>query len=239
MIRIENTEIFGWKTAIQEMRIAINSQEKSDSCKCQLITDECNNKHCKCCGWASYDLGNNPFCLGQNDLQLMKKLINYGPECIQFMEMIIVTCSITAPGYWWQEFDSYKISRNGHNTTHKIHEKAFELDDFSYENLVGEGIIPDHVDENPYDTLCNMINTLNFCRETYKDTKDKKWWWQMIQLLPSSYNQHSEVLLNYQTLRIMYHSRKNHNLDEWCNFCDWIETLPYSELIIGGIKNDD
>lgn len=208
MIKIENKKIVNWKNAIQKMKFSINSYEKSNICDCH-----------------------QPNCLCKNDLQIIKKLINAGPEHVRFMEMFIVTCSITAPGYWWQEFDSYQILRNGHNRTQRVHEKEFSLDDFSYENLVGEGIIPDHIEQNPYDALCNLINTLNFCRETYIDTKDKKWWWQMIQLLPSSYNQQSEVLLNYWILRVIYHSRKNHMLDEWRDFCKWIETLPYSKLI--------
>ena len=209
MIKIENVDVHGVARAIYSARNAMNSWDKSDS---RFETDT----------------------MGENDLKLAKKLVKAGTDHSKFMRMIMVTFDITAPMYWWKEFDTYKVGtvRNSCSTMHTIHQKEFTLDDFSHEHLDRyKDIIPDHVDGNPYDILNSIIECLNYAREYYLETKDKKCWWQMIQLLPSSYNQRSTVQLNYAVLRNIYHSRKNHKLDEWSDFCKWIEELPCSELI--------
>lgn len=201
MITIEKTEVYGWKTAIRGMRNPMNSWDKDDS-----IIDE-----------------NGLVDIGENNLKLMKNLVKSGSDHSKFMRVIVVSMDITAPLYWWKEFDTYKVStvRNSCSTMHKIHDKEFTLDDFSHEQMTT-------ITEN---MLKNVIGILNVNRQEYIETKDKFYWWQMIQLLPSSYNQKATIQLNYQVLRNMYHSRKNHKLDCWVDFCKWIETLPYSELI--------
>lgn len=165
------------------------------------------------------------FEVGPNDLDLMKRLAKAGTDHRKFMRMITVYLDITAPLYFWKEFSTYKVGTvaNSCSTMHKIHEKEFTLDDFSHEHLLGDS----------KDILCSTISTLNFYRNEYVSTKDKTYWWQMIQLLPSSYNQKRTVMLNYEVLANMYKSRKNHKLHEWRDFCKWIEELPYSELITG------
>ncbi len=217
MIKIEFETTYGWEDAIRGMRNPMNSWKASDS----LFSFD--------------DLQGYEFCIGENDLALMNKLIKAGTDHSKFMRMIIVTCDITAPMYWWKEFDTYKVGtvRNSCSTMHKIYEKEFIINDFSHDHLTES--FTDNIG-----TLCKsetetvlkiVINCLNFMRERYLYTKDKQYWYQIIQLLPSSYNQRSTVQLNYQVLRNMYHSRRNHKLDEWHDFCRWIETLPYSELI--------
>ena len=213
MIKIENVDVYGWEAAIRGMRNPLNSWDKSD-----LERDD----------------DGIVWSLGENNTQLMKQLIKAGTDHSKFMRMITVTFDITAPMYWWKEASTYKVGtvRNSCSTMHTIHQKEFTLDDFSHEHLDRyKDIIPDHVDGNPYDMLNSIIECLNYAREYYLETKDKKCWWQMIQLLPSSYNQRSTVQLNYAVLRNIYHSRRNHKLDEWRDFCKWIESLPYSGLI--------
>ena len=210
MIKIENTEVYGFEAAIRGMRNPMNSWEKSDS----------------------YHKG-DAFVLGKNDLALMKSLVKAGSDHSKFMRMITVTCDSTAPLYWWKEFDTYKVGtvRNSCSTMHKIHAKEFTLDDFSHEKLNDPAI---------EDCLEVVIQFLNTARDMFidHDGKSKAAWWQMIQLLPSSYNQRATVQLNYAVLRNMYHSRKEHKLDEWRDFCKWIETLPYAaELICGEKRN--
>lgn len=221
-IRIENTEVYGWQAAIRGMRNPMNSWDKSDS------------------KFNTYDFNTHLLLkqqIGENDLALMKKLAAAGTDHSKLMRMITVTCDIIAPLYWWKEFDTYKVGtvRNSCSTMHKIHEKEFTIDDFSHEHLT-------EAFTDSFGTLCKsetetvlriIVNCLNFMRERYIYTKDKKYCWQIIQLLPSSYNQRSTVQLNYQVLSNMYHSRKNHKLDEWRAFCEWIKSLPYSELITG------
>lgn len=201
MVKIENWQVYGWEAAIRGMRNPMDSWDKSDS---EFCKDE-------------------EFYIGKNDLQLMKKLVSAGTDHSKFMRMINVTCDITAPLYWWKSFDTYKVGtvRNSCSTMHKIHEKEFALEDFSTEKLTERSFVP----------FEEIICALNWARELYLETKDKIYWWQMIQLLPSSYNQRATVQLNYQVLRNMYHSRKNHKLDEWRKFCEWTELLPYSQLI--------
>ena len=239
MIKIENVETFGWEAAIRGMRNPKNSWEKSDSF-CKPSTENC----CGChdynkCAYIFESTG-KPYRgdIGTNDLALMKKLRNAGTDHRKFMRMIAVYLDITAPLYWWKEFDTYKVGTvaNSCSTMHKIAAKEFELDDFSHEHIINSvsmGAQEIEVRISPMQALLTTIECLNSYRELYLETKDKKYWWQLIQLLPSSYNQRRTIMLNYEVLANIYKSRRNHKLDEWHTFCDWIETLPYSELIIG------
>ena len=209
MIKLENTEVSGWKAAIRGMRNPMNSWDKSDSYFISTTSPE----------------------IGDNDLDLMTRLSINGPVHSKYLRMINVTVDITAPLYWWKEFDTYKIGTvaNSCSTMHKIHSKEFELDDFSHDQLNDIAI----------DFLKDTIKILNSARENYLDTKFKHWWWQMIQLLPSSYNQRRTVQMNYAVLQNIYPNRKNHKLDEWHRFCDWIKMLPHSELItLEGADNE-
>ena len=221
MINFENTSIYGWESAIRGMRNPMNSWDKSDSVYGTYWGDidghECSDR--------------DGFSIGSNDLDLMKKLIAAGSDHSKFMRMINVTLDITAPLYWWKEFDTYKVGtvRSSCSTMHKIHEKEFTLDDFSFEDFeVGNGEI------FLSDCFKNVVADCEMLRKLFVETGDKKYWRGLIQLLPESYNQRATVQLNYAVLRNMYHSRKNHKLDEWRAFCNWIESLPYSELITWG-----
>lgn len=239
MIQIENDEVYGWEAAIRGMRNPMNSWDKSDSDFCDTWYDEeCPKNcvhHCVCNENTAH------LIVGENDLALMKKLVKAGTDHRKFLRMINVTVDITAPLYWWKEFDTYKVGtvRNSCSTMHTIHKKEFTADDFSHEHLettgnthaklsVGEYDILLH----PYSLLQITVAVLNSNRNMYLQTKDKKYWWQMIQLLPSSYNQRATVQLNYEVLLNMYHSRKTHKLDEWRTFCEWIEKLPYMNEFI-------
>lgn len=215
MIKIENTIIDGWKAAIRGMRNPMNSWDKSDS---EIFADF---------------TGQRIIHLGDNDLNLMKNLVKAGSDHSKFMRMINVTVDVTAPMYWWKEMDTYKVGtvRNSCSTMHKITAKEFELDDFSHEHLCDYS----HNGELCRDwrgSLEATIDDLNEARNLYIKSNDKIYWWQMIQLLPSSYNQRATLQLNYAVLRNIYHSRKNHKLDEWHDFCHWIESLLYAKLII-------
>lgn len=229
MLKISNFEVMGWEHAIRGMRNPMNSWEKSDS----LWN-----------GAFNYSNGTPVWVIGDNDLSLMKRLRNAGTDHRKFMRMITVYLDITAPLYWWKEFDTYKIGTvaNSCSTMHKIAEKEFTLEDFSHEHLAEcDGEWVDILTVDPYsfpamestDILKTVVEGLNRFRSRYLETKDKKYWWQMIQLLPSSYNQKRTVMLNYEVLANIYKSRRNHKLDEWHTFCDWIEELFYSELITG------
>lgn len=219
MLKIENFEVFGWEHAIRGMRNPKNSWDKSDS-SFEDVFEDPENFH-------TYYMKSEE--IGPKDLDLMTRLRDAGTDHRKFMRMIVVYVDITAPLYWWKEFDTYKIGTvaNSCSTMHKIHAKRFEREDFSIEHL-------ENCDEHHW-VVCmdNVISALNVSREKYIETKDKKYWWQMIQLLPSSYNQKRTVMLNYEVLANIYKSRRNHKLDEWHTFCDWIEMLPYSELITG------
>ena len=235
MIKIENTEVMGWEAAIRGMRNPMNSWDKSDSHSCGTCGD------CDIC----IDYNNCPYgydylkiIVGPNDLDLMTLLRNAGTDHRKFMRMITVYLDITAPLYWWKEFDTYKVGTvaNSCSTMYKIADKEFTLDDFSCEKLINSmcmEIQEMEVRVSPMQVLLTTIECLNSYRDLYNKTKDKKYWWQMIQLLPTSYNQRRTVMLNYEVLTNIYKSRKNHKLDEWHTFCDWIEMLPYSELITG------
>lgn len=221
MLKIENTETYGWEAAIRGMRNPKNSWDKSDS------------------EWKYYggDCYNGVFVIGKNDLDLMMRLRNAGTDHRKYLRMITVYCDITAPLYWWKEYDTYKVATvaNSCSTMHKIHAKEFTLNDFSHEHLNSHAI------EVLKKTIDELNNYRDFCvawegcginlKKMYELSDRKDAWWQMIQLLPSSYNQKRTVELNYEVLANMYKSRKNHRLDEWHTLCDWIESLPYSELI--------
>lgn len=239
MIKLENYEVIGWDHAIRGMRNPMNSWEKSDSHSCGTCGD------CDIC----IDYDNGPYgydylktVVGPNDLDLMTRLRNSGTDHRKFMRMITVYADITAPLYWWKEFDTYKVGTvaNSCSTMHKIAEKEFTLEDFSHEHICIR---------QSTDILKETIEALNVFRDVYLNggvlryengnmkcfgKKDKDIWWQMIQLLPSSYNQKRTVMMNYEVLANIYKSRKNHKLDEWVEFCKWIDTLPYSEIITGG-----
>lgn len=233
MIRIENTEVFGWEAAIRGMRNPMNSWDKSDSFKTVTVKEEDEFMYVR-----SYERRTG---VGENDLKLMQNLSSAGNDHGKFLRMINVACDITAPLYWFKEFDTYKVGTvaNSCSTMHKIHAKRFEIDDFSHEHLISEPLIADeggNVEQFNLQSrliLDVTIAVLNTAREMYLKTKDKKYWWQMIQLLPSSYNQKRTIQLNYQVLKAMYHARKNHKLDEWHEFCRWCESLPhFTEICI-------
>lgn len=246
MLKIENVETYGWEAAIRGMRNPKNSWDKSDSAYCEDM--DCNKcPFFKDYAKVSFD-GNtvscskiSEFCIGENDMNLMQTLAAAGQDHGKFLRMITVTLDITAPLYWWKEFDTYKVGTvaNSCSTMHKIHAKEFTLDDFSHEHLTGETdglwVNADGKDFmcSAYDFCAITCDVLNFYRKKFLETNDKKYWWQLIQLLPSSYNQRRTVQLNYAVLKNIYNARKAHKLDEWHTLCDWIESLPYSELITG------
>ena len=214
MIKIENTEVYGFEAAIRGMRNPMNSWSRSDS-DCKTIIRD-NGKYAE-------DF------IGDNDLKLMRQLAKSGPVHAKYRRMITVTCDITAPMFWWAEFDTYKVGtvRNSCSKMHKIHSKELLNEDFSCEGCREIG---------SWATLCfvTVQNTCNKLREKYNETKEKKYWRALIELLPESYNQRATVQLNYEVLAGMYYWRKDHKLDEWHTFCEWVESLPYSEIIIGG-----
>ena len=252
MIKIENTKVVGFEDAIRGMRNPMNSWAKSDSYNTYVVDENTMEA-------APYE-----FFLGEKDHELAMRLSDGGPVHGKFKRMIVVYCDITAPLYWWKEFDTYKVGTvaNSCSTMHKIHAKEFTRDDFSCEHLIddkedicintddwsfSDTISGGRVDEyltmgieddiecirTPTDILDNLIKMLNACREAYLLTMDKRYWWQMIQLLPSSYNQRRTVMMNYEVLTNIYKSRRDHKLDEWHTLCDWIEQLPDSDLITG------
>lgn len=231
MIKIEKTEVVGWEATIRGMRNPMNSWDKSDS------------------GWTNDGIEEGAIVvdtdfegywqlrIGTNDQKLMMNLRNAGTDDRKFMRMIVVYCDITAPLYWLKEYDTYKVGTvaNSCSTMHKLTEKEFTLNDFSCEHLIDDEPIPTRI-YSPIEMMRATVANLNQLRGLYLRTKDKKHWWQMIQLLPSSYNQKRTVMLNYEVLANMYHARKNHKLDEWRDFCKWIESLPFSKLITGERK---
>lgn len=271
MIKIQNVEVVGWKAAIRGMRNPKNSWDRSDSGQCfkdiACHTCKADRNHCKT------RIKNSEFVVGHNDLELMNSLAKGGPVHAKYRRMIAVYVDITAPLYWWKEFDTYKVGTvaNSCSTMHKIAGKEFTLDDFSTEHLFGpedmlvfderwnpeedKALAAVDVDGNicyytPNGYMKMTCDILNHFRNKYLEIKSKpmeennreelmkKCWWQMIQLLPSSYNQKRTVMLNYEVLSNMYRSRKNHKLDEWVEFCKFIETLSYSEIITGGKKDE-
>lgn len=248
MIKIENVEVMGWEAAIRGMRNPMNSWDKSDSGICKGGDDGIKCEKC-----AAYNCGHTydgSFQLGKADHELMMKLAAGGPVHAKYRRMITVYCDITAPLYWWKEFDTYKVGTvaNSCSTMHKIASKPFVPTDFSVEHLMFDGddndcpLMQDPNDPDnafsPQNIFILTLRMLNACRVKYLETKKKEHWWQMIQLLPSSYNQKRTVMLNYEVLAGIYPSRKNHKLEEWRKFCEWIEKLPYSEVIIGEKKEE-
>lgn len=242
MLKIKNVELHGWEPGIRGMRNPKNSWKKSDS---EFVTtDGDHHDICGNCGpwYGSY--GWEEAVIGENDLNLMTTLRDAGTDHRKFMRMIVVYMDVTAPLYWWKEYDTYKVGTvtNSCSTMHKIAEKEFTFDDFSHEKLINSvrmEIQEQHIRISPIQALATTIECLNSYRDLYLQTKDKKYWWQMIQLLPSSYNQRRTVMLNYEVLANIYKSRRNHKLDEWHTFCDLIESLPYSELITGREEKND
>ena len=230
MLRIERTVLPSpeqWEMVIEGMRNPMNSWHLSDSAICEGADgfEDCTISITGVCP-RHEDFHHDIFCLGENDHKLMMGLASGGAVHAKYRRMIPVFLTIDAPLYWWKEFDTYKVGTvaNSCSTMHKIHAKPFTIDDFSHEHLA----------KFERGVLCYLIDALNWARERFLETKDKDFWWQMIQLLPSSYNQKRTVMLNYEVLVNIYHSRRHHKLDEWHTFCDWIEQLPYSELITGG-----
>lgn len=211
-----------WGIVMEGMRNPMNSWDRMDS----YITNVED--------YETLETGNSKFIMGDNDYDLAKRLRDGGPVHAKYRRMIPVWATITAPLYWWKEFDTYKVGTvaNSCSTMHKIHDKEFTLEDFSCEHLK-DSFGESHDCFSPLDILYDVIVTLNICREDYLKSKSKDDWDQMIQLLPTSYNQKRTVMLNYEVLANIYKSRKNHKLDEWHTFCHWIEELPYSELITG------
>lgn len=235
MIKIEKVEVLGWEHAIRGMRNPMNSWDKSDSgwstgwpSDHGILVDSDSDSYYEC-------------RIGPNDQELMLKLAKAGSTHAKYRRMITVYADITAPLYWWKEFDTYKVGTvaNSCSTMHKIHAKEFTLDDFSHEHLIPHEedfvrVTWDNQDymDNALDCLYDIVGVLNAYREKFLETKDKRYWWQMIQLLPSSYNQKRTVMLNYEVLAHMYHDRKDHKLDEWREFCKWIEGLTFFEVIV-------
>lgn len=218
MIKIENTDVFGWEAAIRGARNPMNSWDRMDS------------------NWGLKEDPSmiNPndevyFFVGENDLKLMKNLAKAGSDHAKYLRMINVTMDVTAMQPWWMEFDTYKIStvRNSCSKMHKIHVKEFTIDDFEHRGI-------DEVGEVATDALWMLIDVCNHLRKKFNETQEKKYWRALIELLPEGYLMRSTIQLNYEVLRRQYHARKNHKLDEWHEYCDWIKTLPYAkELIIG------
>ncbi len=217
MLKIEKTVLPSpeqWEIIIEGMRNPMNSWDKMDSYKTHIEDPE------------TLEMADFQFFLGENDHDLMTRLAKGGAVHAKYRRMIPVYVTVNAPLYWWKEFDTYKVGTvcNSCSTMHKIHAKKFTLDDFSNE----------HLKEKSLYILDIVVDYMNALRDAFVATKDKMYWYQMIQLLPDSYNQKRTVMLNYEVLCNIYHSRKDHKLDEWVEFCKWIETLPYSELITGG-----
>lgn len=237
MINLENVVLASpeqMEFIIQGMRNPMNSLEKSDSycgCGSSIHREKC--EECHICQYEGC-IGEQEYFVGGKDHSLMQRLSNAGTEHRKYMRMMPAYVRITAPLYWWKEFDTYKIGTvaNSCSTMHKIQEKEFTLEDFSCEHLL-DFEEKGKLRFSPLGTLQNTIDELNDCRDLYLKTKDKAYWWQLIQLLPSSYNQTRNVMLNYEVLANIYRQRKNHKLDEWREFCKWIESLPYKELITG------
>ena len=254
MLKIENTEVSGWNAAIRGMRNPMNSWEKSDSD--WFDVQEVGEEESEIIKWVQDGQCDFAYGVGPNDQKLMMNLAKAGSTDAKYRRMINVTMDVTAPLYWWKEFDTYKVGTvaNSCSTMHKIQAKQFTFDDFSHEHLIyfpRDGSDIDLEDQDVRDAYCSLhvsgtdtvfspegaleltINMLNRARYLFLKTKDKQYWWQMIQLLPSSYNQRRTIQLNYEVLSAIYPKRKDHKLDEWHAFCDWIHSLPYSELITG------
>ena len=231
MIKIEKTEVYGWEAAVRGMRNPLNSWEKSDSMVCRGADgfEDCKANVKGVCP-RHEDFSHDIFCVGENDHDLMMRLAKAGRDHAKYRRMIVVSFDVTAPLYWWKEFDTYKVGTvaNSCSTMHKIHAKDFAFDDFSHDHLDAYGTTVLHV----------VTDALNTFRKRFNETKDKTYWYRMIELLPSSYNQRRTIMLNYEVLAGMYKARRNHKLDEWVDFCTWVESLPYSEIITGAREEE-
>lgn len=227
MLKVENIEVYGWEAAIRGMRNPLNSWSKSDS---HLCYEDCPMVDFEHEPGIECNDGKYGYCIGANDLDLMKRLYVGGTEHRKYLRMITATMDITAPLYWWKEFDTYKVGTvaNSCSTMHKIHAKEFTFDDFS----------TDHLEDFSWNRLDDLIGHLNICRNKYIETKEKQWWWQMIQLLPSSYNQRRTVQMSYENAMAMIKQRENHKLDEWREFVGILKDLPYIREITGK-ENED
>ena len=242
MIKIENVETMGWGGAIRGMRNAMNSWDKSDSkfCRLDCITTDVNLDEEDCNFMCGGNLYRGFLQIGKADMKLCKNLIKAGSSDRKFMRMIHVQADVTAPLYLWKELDTYKVgtTANSCSTMHTLHKRDLTIDDFSHEHFWDKtnevhGSIPGYLGKNSSDYLKDLLRYLNFIRTKFIETKDKAYWWQIIQLLPSSFNQMRTIDLDYETLFSIYHQRKNHKLDEWREFCKWIETLPYMKEFLG------
>ena len=250
MIKIENTKVEGWEPAIRGMRNPLLSYDRSDSWfrHSDLYYHKITGEICSADELIDPDDPTPDYILGPNDKDLMKRLSLAGSDHAKYRRFIGVTVDITAPLYWWKEHDQYKVGTvtNSCSTMHKIAAKEFTLDDFSHEHLDDDETCCEFEHADPYETdyftsldiLKLKIKALNYWRGRYNETKDKHAWYQMIQLLDSSYNQRRTVMLNYEVLANIYHARKNHKLDEWKVLCGWIESLPESWIITGEEKDD-
>lgn len=252
MIRIENIDVWGWEHAIRGMRNPMNSWEKSDSEYKRMCSSLGPNEAphwCNHCGYDACDpfLYEEQFIIGPNDLDLMRKLFAAGTEHRKFMRQIFISLDLTAPLYWWKEADTYKVGTeaNSCSTMHKIHSKEFALDDFSWDQLLNTDCDLFELEwGKDYKTMVQpqhfliqyIIPVLNICRKKYLETKDKKYWWQMIQLLPSSYNQRRTLTMNYEVAATIIRQREGHKLDEWNEFVKVLKGLPYMAEIMGGEK---
>lgn len=218
MIKVENIEVFNFEGAIRGMRNPMNSWDRSDS-EWKIFTPEYPN------------LSETEYVIGKNDLDLMRRLYKAGTEHRKYLRQIFVCMDITAPLYWWKEADTYKVSTvaNSCSTMHRIHAKEFNEDDFSHDKLINEC---DKPSLSPRGSLGHTIDCLNYARDKYLETKNKDWWWQMIQLLPSSYNQKRTITMNYENVISMINQRSGHKLDEWNEFVDILKQLPYVEDIL-------
>lgn len=234
MIKIENVNVVGFEPAIRGMRNPMNSWIKSDTIFCD------NGDYHDICGNSGpINIPEDCSIIGPNDLNLMLRLARAGSVDGKFRRMIVVYVDITAPLYWWKEFDTYKVGTvaNSCSTMHKIHTKAFSYADFSYEHLLGADDL-DWGNICPMMVLDSIIEALNHFRKKFLETQDKSFWWQLIQLLPSSYNQKRTIMLNYEVLANIYQHRRNHKLDEWRELCHWIEGLPYSEIVTCNVEKE-
>ena len=224
MIKLKNTEVFNFEGSLRGMRNPMNSWDKSDSGykrMCSCLGENESSHYCEDCSYdaCNPNMGEEIYVIGENDMNLAKRLIKGGSEHRKFLRQIFISVDINAPLYWWKEFDTYKVGTvaNSCSTMHKITSKAFELNDFSHEHLNGMF----------FSSLEELIKVLNSARNGYNNTKDKIFWWQIIQLLPSSYNQKRTITMNYENVYSIYKQRTGHKLDEWHEFCKWAESLPY------------
>lgn len=236
MIKLEYTEVVGWEAAIRGMRNPMNSWERSDSqlCKSGDGFEDCHmGVHGSCPRGDEGYFKEDIFCVGKNDFELMQRLARAGTDHRKFMRMIVVYADVTAPLYWYKELETYKVGTvsNSCSTMHTLDKRDLELEDFSMDSIKENDVA--------VQLFCDVIERINALRRWYKEGGEKSYWREMIQLLPSSYNQRRTLMLNYEVLANIYRARRNHKLTEWREFCRWIESLPYSELITGEEKLND